>query len=60
VIESSGTIDRLAHVAFVDPDGRKSMMLTNAGAERFVRIRNGGRMAEIRLPAESVTNLSWT
>ena len=60
VIESSGTIDKLAHVAFVDPDGRKSMMLTNAGADRIVRIRNGGRMAEIVLPAGSVTNLSWT
>jgi len=60
VIESSGTIDRLAHVAFVDPDGRKSMMLTNAGAARTVRVRNGGRMAEIALPAGSITNLSWT
>jgi len=60
VIESSGTIDKLAHVAFVDPDGRKSMMLTNAGADRIVRIRNGGHMAEIVLPAGSVTNLSWT
>jgi len=36
------------------------MMLTNAGADRIVRIRNGGRMAEIVLPAGSVTNLSWT
>jgi glucosylceramidase len=60
VIESSGAIDRVAHVAFVDPDGRKSMMLTNAGAARTVRVRNGGRMAEIALPANSVTNLSWT
>jgi glucosylceramidase len=60
VIESSGEIDRLAHVAFVDPDGRKSMMLTNAGPARAVRIRNGGRMAELALPADSVTNLSWT
>jgi glucosylceramidase len=59
-IESSGRIDKLAHVAFLDPDGRKSMMLTNAGAERTVRIRNGGRMAELALPANSVTNLSWT
>lgn len=60
VIQSSGAIDQLAHVAFVDPDGRKSVMLTNAGAERVVRIRNGGRMAEIALPANSLTNLSWT
>jgi glucosylceramidase len=60
VIQSSGTIEGLAHVAFVNPDGRKAMMLTNAGPERTVRIRNGGRMAELALPANSVTNLSWT
>ena len=60
VIESSGAIDKIAHVAFVNPDGRKGIMLTNAGAERIVRIRNGGRMVEIALPASSVTNLSWT
>ncbi len=60
VIESSGRIDRLAHVAFIDADGRKGVMLTNSGAARTVRIRNGGRMARIALPASSVTNLSWT
>ena len=60
VIESSGLIDKVAHVAFVNPDGRKAMMLTNAGAGRAVRIRNGGRMAEVALPANSLTNLSWT
>jgi len=60
VFESSGRIDGLAHVAFVDPHGRKGLMLTNAGAARTVRIRNGGRMAEVALPASSVTNLSWT
>lgn len=60
VFESTSRIDRLAHVAFVDPDGRKGLMLTNAGAARTIRIRNGGRMAEVALPASSVTNLRWT
>jgi len=60
VILSSGSIEGLAHVAFVNADGRKSMMLTNTGAERSVRIRNGGRMAELTIPANSLTNLSWT
>jgi glucosylceramidase len=60
VIGSSGDIDAIAHVAFVNPDGRKAIMLTNAGADRTVRIRNGGRMAEVALPANSITNLSWT
>jgi glucosylceramidase len=35
-------------------------MLTNTGASRNVSIRNGGRVAEVVLPAKSVTNLSWT
>ncbi|MBW8753785.1 MAG: hypothetical protein JF595_06485 [Sphingomonadales bacterium] len=60
VIESSGNIAGLAHVAFVDPHGRQGLMLTNSGAARTIRIRNGGRMARISLPANSVTNLSWT
>jgi len=60
VILSSGTIEGVAHVAFANADGRKAMMLTNAGADRRVRIRNGRRMAEVSLPANSITNLSWT
>lgn len=59
VFESASRIDRLAHVAFVDPDGRKGLMLTNAGGARIIRIRNGGRMTEVALPASSVTNLRW-
>ena len=60
VIESSGRIDRLAHVAFVNPDGRKGLMLTNAGPARTVWIRHGARMAELALPPSSITDLSWT
>ena len=60
VIESRGGTAKLAHVAFVDPHGRKGLMLTNAGAARTIRVRNGGRMAEVALPAGSITNLSWT
>ena len=60
VILSSGAIESVAHVAFVNADGRKAMLLTNTGADRSVRIRNGGRMAELTIPANSLTNLSWT
>ena len=60
VFASDGGASGVAHVAFLNPDGRKGLMLTNAGAERVVRIRNGGRMAEVTLPACSLTNLSWT
>ena len=60
VFASDGGASGVAHVAFLNPDGRKGLMLTNAGAERIVRVRNGGRMAEVTLPACSLTNLSWT
>lgn len=60
VIESTGQIDGIFHVAFVNTDGRNAMMLTNTGADRSVTIRNGGRSAEVVLPAKSVTNLHWT
>ena len=60
VIESTGAIDQLAHVAFANPDGRMAMLLTNAGPDRVVRIVQGSRMAEVALPAHSLTNLSWT
>ncbi len=60
VFASTGTIDGVAHVAFLCPDGRKTMLLTNSGAARTVQVRNGGRMAEVALPSDSLTNLSWT
>jgi glucosylceramidase len=60
VIESSGGIDGLFHVAFVNTDGRNAMMLTNTGPNRAVTIRNGAQSVEVALPATSVTNLHWT
>jgi glucosylceramidase len=60
VIESSGKMDGVFHVAFVNTDGRNAMMLTNTGPRRSVTIRNGGRSVEVVLPAKSVTSLSWT
>lgn len=60
VIASEGDASGVAHVAFLNPDGRKGLLLTNAGAARKVHVRNGGRMVEVALPANSLTNLSWT
>ena len=60
VIDSQGEIDNLAHVAFLNPDGRHSLVLSNTGAERKVQIRLHAAATEITLPANSLTNLSWT
>ena len=59
VVESQGKFDRLAHVAFVNPDGRKSLVLSNTGPDRKVQIRVGSAMAEASLPANSMTNWTW-
>jgi glucosylceramidase len=60
VVDSRGEIEKVAHVAFVNPDGRKSVVLSNTGADRKVKVRAGSAMTEVALPANSMTNLSWS
>jgi glucosylceramidase len=60
VADSQGSIEKVAHVAFVNPDGRKSLVLSNTGAGRTVQVRIGGAATEVTLPANSMTNLSWS
>ena len=59
VIDSRGNIEKVAHVAFANTDGRKSLVLSNTGAGRKVQVRIGGAVTEVSLPANSLTNLSW-
>jgi glucosylceramidase len=60
VVKTSGSVQNVAHVAFVNSDGRKCVMLTNTGPESRVSIGQNGRSATITLPGISVTNLTWT
>jgi glucosylceramidase len=60
VVDSRGKIEKLAHVAFVNADGRKSLVLANTGDARKVRVRMGSAATEVSLPANSLTNLSWS
>jgi glucosylceramidase len=59
-IASEGVIEKVSHAAFVNPDGSTALVLTNAGAERKVRLDLAGRMAEVALPADSVATLTWS
>ena len=59
-VDSEGTLDRLAHVAFVNPDGRKSLVLSNMGPDRKVQVRVASVMTEVPVPENSITSLSWT
>jgi len=59
VIDSQGEIEDVAHVAFLNPDGRKCLVLSNTGSQRTVRVSVADARAEVSLPASSVTNLNW-
>jgi glucosylceramidase len=57
--DTQGDLEGIAHVAFVNPDDNKTVVLSNVGATRKVQLRLGSMMTEVSLPANSVTNLSW-
>ncbi len=57
--DSEGNLERISHVAFTNPDGIKVVVLTNAGAERPVSLQMAGKAAEVVLPKDSVTTLTW-
>jgi glucosylceramidase len=58
-VDSQGSVLGVAHVAFVNPDGRKSLVLTNTGADSKVQVRIANVTTEVSLPENSITNLSW-
>jgi glucosylceramidase len=57
--ESDGDLERVSHVAFANPDGTKVAVLTNAGAERTVSLQMAARTAQVALPKDSITTLTW-
>jgi glucosylceramidase len=60
VIDSRGSIEKVGHLAIANPDGRISLVVSNTGAARKVQVWMGGAAAEVTLPANSLTNLSWS
>jgi len=56
---TEGELEGLAHVGFVNPNGVKTVVLSNTGEARKVRLRLGHLATEIFLPVASVTNLAW-
>jgi glucosylceramidase len=57
--DTRGELEGVAHVAFVNPDDTKTVVLSNTGAARKTQLRLGNLMTEVSLPANSITNLSW-
>jgi glucosylceramidase len=58
-IESSGSLERVSHVAVINPDKSCVLVLTNAGGQRRVVVRFSGKQSEVDLPSDSITTLSW-
>jgi glucosylceramidase len=57
--ESEGSLERVSHVAFANPDGTCAAVLTNGGAARAARLHLAGKAVDVALPADSVTSLTW-
>ena len=60
IIESSGEIKGVAHVAAHNPDGSYSVTLTNTTkAAEQLNVLVGASGVTVELPADSITTLSW-
>ena len=58
-IGSQGEIEKVSHVAFVNPDSGGVVVLANQGAEKDVVVQAQGRAAGIHLPADSLVTVTW-
>jgi len=58
--ESTGTIAGVDHVGFENPDGRRVLILTNLGDAKSITLRLANHSADVSLPANSISTLSWS
>lgn len=56
--ESEGAAE-LPHASFENTDGRRVLIVTNAGAPRSVDIQLGRSQSQVTLTANSITTLAW-
>jgi glucosylceramidase len=57
--DSQGELEKVSHVGFAYPDGRRALVLANTGKETNARLRMGDVSAEVSLPESSVLTLTW-
>lgn len=58
--ESTGTVAGVEHVGFENPDGRRVLILTNLSDAKSVTLKLGSQSANVSLPANSISTLSWS
>lgn len=59
-IDSRGELQGVDHVAFENPGGGHSSLVTNTGPARKVALRVGNRQVEVEVEQNSVTTLFWS
>jgi glucosylceramidase len=61
IVESTGEVKDVSHVAAVNPSGEHVLVLTNrAAVQQSVRVSLGNSVAEAVLPQDSVSTLVWS
>ena len=61
IVQSTGELQGVVHVAAHNPDGTYSLTLTNSGKQsRTANIAVGTSGVSVELPADSITTLSWS
>jgi glucosylceramidase len=59
VCDSQSRAESLEHCSFVNPNGEHVLVLTNAASERTCTVQEQGSVANVALPPNSVTTLTW-
>jgi glucosylceramidase len=59
-VESTGDFAGLDHIAFLNPDGQRVLVVTNSGdTVRHITLEVAGDLADVAVEADSVTTLVW-
>jgi glucosylceramidase len=58
--ESVADSNGVENVAFENPDGSKTLVVTNIGPEQTVNVRLAGAATGITLAQDSLTTLVWS
>ena len=60
VIGSTGSLPGIEHAAFLNPDGKRVLVIGNQGSERKVACRADGKTLHVNLPQNSAVTLEWS
>lgn len=58
--ETGGKLRGIEHAGFENPDGQKVLVLANSGEAKTVHLSLANRTAEVALPRDSISTLSWS